>query len=340
MITEFEVAFIGINKGEVREEIKNLGWICTKKETLMKRVIYEKWENSYARIRDEWDKITCTYKEIWDWTLDINSVKELETEVWDFEVMKSIFDKMELRRKSYQENKRETWKINWEVEMMIDTWPWLNPFIEIEWENEEVVKKYSKLLWFDYNNWVFGTVDEIYLKEHWMSKKFINSLWEITFKNPPKIINYVSNDFKNYPNLMLWTILDWLNSKDGNIRNWFALDFIDTIEWVREILKKQILDKNNFKNHWTLVYALKYTNCFYDFIFLFRLLTFKNYEAFITSYMILEEQNFYISEKEKKEASEIFDYFLKNRNNKWFSEDELKERIGVINSIYNYFINN
>jgi len=182
MNVEFEVAFIGINKGEIREKIRKLGWVCTKKETLMKRVIYEKWENAYARIRDEWDKIICTYKEIWDWTLDINSVKELETEVWEFEVMKWIFDKMWLKQKAYQETKREIWEINWEVELMIDTWPWLNPFLEIEWENEEIVKKYSQLLWFDYNNWVFGTVDEIAFRELGIPKNIFNSFPIITFE--------------------------------------------------------------------------------------------------------------------------------------------------------------
>lgn len=64
MKIEFEIVFTSIDKGRMREKIRKLGWICTKKEILMKRVVYEKWENSYARIRDEWDKITCTYKEI------------------------------------------------------------------------------------------------------------------------------------------------------------------------------------------------------------------------------------------------------------------------------------
>jgi hypothetical protein len=39
------------------------------------------------RVRDEWDKITCTYKEKNLLINDINSIKELETIVKDFEVM-------------------------------------------------------------------------------------------------------------------------------------------------------------------------------------------------------------------------------------------------------------
>jgi hypothetical protein len=62
----------------------------------------------------------------------------------------------------------------------------LNPYIEIEWENEEIVRKYSKLLWFNYNDWVFGSSFQIYEKELWIDFETINKLKEITFDNIPK----------------------------------------------------------------------------------------------------------------------------------------------------------
>ena len=152
MKTEYEVVFTKINREEVIKNIKSLDWICTKNNTLMKRIVFDSYEKNdwtYVRVRNEWDIITCTYKELKSWTPDINSVKELETEVWDFETMVNIFRKLWLNEKSYQEMYREIWQINNEIEIMIDLWPWLNPYIEIEWENEEVVKKYSKLLGFE-----------------------------------------------------------------------------------------------------------------------------------------------------------------------------------------------
>ena len=189
MKTEYEVVFTNIDRKEIIEKIKDLGWICSKENTLMKRVIFEIPNNkrwSYLRVRDEWNKITCTYKEENLLVSDINSVKELETVVKDFDVMVSIFKKSWLIKKSYQETYREVWKINNEIEFMIDLWPWLNLYIEIEWENEEVVKKYTKLLWFDYNEWIFGTSFQIYEKELGLSYDYINSLKEITFDNVPK----------------------------------------------------------------------------------------------------------------------------------------------------------
>ncbi len=190
MNTEFEVVFTDIDKNEVIEKIKNLGWVCIKKNTLMKRVIFEtplnkKW--SYLRVRDEWEwKITCTYKQQKEGDLDIHSIQELETEVKDFDVMVNIFRKLWLKEKAYQETYREVWQIDDEIEFMLDLWPWLKPYIEIEWDNEELVKKYSKILWFDYDNWVFGTSFQIYEKELWLDYDYINNLTEITFENPPK----------------------------------------------------------------------------------------------------------------------------------------------------------
>lgn len=189
MKTEYEVKFLDIDLEKTIENIKSLWGKLEKKKTLMRRVVFEtpvnkKW--SYIRVRDEWDKITTTYKEENLSKLDINSVKELETTVWSFEEMKAIYKKLGLKDKSYQENYREVWEINQEIELMIDTWPWLKTYIEIEWENEEIVRIYSKKLWFDYKSWVFGSVFQIYKKKLWLWYEYINSLKEITFENPPK----------------------------------------------------------------------------------------------------------------------------------------------------------
>jgi hypothetical protein len=79
--------------------------------------------------------------------------------------------------------------MNNEIEIMIDEWPGMSPFIEIEWANEEVVKKYSALLWFDYQGAIFWTVDQVYKAVVWLEEEYINNLKEITFENPP-----VNND--------------------------------------------------------------------------------------------------------------------------------------------------
>ena len=157
----------------------------------MKRVVFETntWVGSYLRVRDEWEKITCTYKEEEIWNDSITSIKELETEIKDFNIMVNIFKKLWLEQKSYQETYREIWKINNEIEIMINLWPGLNLYVEKEWKNEYVVRKYSELLWFDYSKWIFGSSFKIYELELGIDFEKINNLEQITFNNIEEIKN-------------------------------------------------------------------------------------------------------------------------------------------------------
>ena len=190
MKTEFEIKFAKINREQMREKLKNIWAKCIMQNTLMKRVVFENPLNktsSYVRVRDEWGKITTTFKDINQDILDINSVKEIEVEVSDFESMKNIYTSLWIRQKSYQETYRETWGIDDKVYFMLDEWPWISPFIEIEAENEDIVREYVIKLWFNYDNWFFWAVDELCFDEVWIPREILNNLEFITFENPPKV---------------------------------------------------------------------------------------------------------------------------------------------------------
>ncbi len=185
--TEFEITFAKITISEVKDKIEKLNWICLHPRRLMKRVVFDNpnKNSSYMRIRDEWNKITCTYKEVDKTQLSINSVKELECEVSNFDIMYEIFTSMGIISKAYQETYREERQINNEVLLMIDERPWLSPILEIEGENEEIVRKYTKLLWYKREDGIFGTIDEVYHQEIWCPNDWINCLPIITFDEPP-----------------------------------------------------------------------------------------------------------------------------------------------------------
>lgn len=189
MDIEYEVAYQNANHDNLREKIIQLWWVCSQEKTLMKRIIFKdplhpkKW---YFRVRDEWNRITCTYKQIKNWELNAHSVLEAETEVSSYENMKTILQQTWITQKSYQESYRETWKIWANIEFMLDEWPGIKPFVELEWKNEETIKEYSKKLWFNYRDWIFWGVDQIYNRQLWIPCDIINNLTEITFKHPPK----------------------------------------------------------------------------------------------------------------------------------------------------------
>ena len=69
-----------------------------------------------------------------------------------------------LKQKSFQESKREIWNLDG-VEIVIDTWPFLDPFVEIEGQSKQDVKKNSSKLEFSWEDTIFGPVTEIYYRK-------------------------------------------------------------------------------------------------------------------------------------------------------------------------------
>ncbi len=84
MQNEIEAQFLDINKDKIRQKLKALGTKLIEPEVLMKRVVFSLSDHSYARVRDEGDKIVMTYKNV----LDENSIlgtKEVNIVVNDYE---------------------------------------------------------------------------------------------------------------------------------------------------------------------------------------------------------------------------------------------------------------
>jgi hypothetical protein len=70
--------------------------------------------------------------------------------------------------RTYQESRRETWRFG-EVEIVIDEWPWMPPYIEIEGSNEGAVKSAAEKLGYNWGDAVFGGTDVIYQRLYNMS---------------------------------------------------------------------------------------------------------------------------------------------------------------------------
>lgn len=188
MKNEVEAKFLSIDKNLVREKLKNAGFSLKIAEYLMRRKTFDfpssLGSKKWGRVRQESDKVTMTVKEIRG--SNINDVYEIELVVNDFEVAVSFFEACNIFAKAFQENKRELW-VRDGVEATIDTWPGLNPFLEIEGADERLVREVSSELGFDFEKSIFGSIDLVYEKELNIPANKIILLPEITFKNPPKI---------------------------------------------------------------------------------------------------------------------------------------------------------
>ena len=186
MKNEIEAQFLDINKDVVRSKLKEIGAKLEKPEVLMRRVVFYTGEHSFVRVRDESDKIVMTYKNVSD-DHSILGAKEVNIEVNDYDDAILFLKGCGLEIKARQETKREIWKFG-EVEICIDTWPWLPTFIEIEGPTEESVWETAKKLGFDKFQAKFGSVDTTYQHYYGVEPEVINlHTPEILFDmKPPK----------------------------------------------------------------------------------------------------------------------------------------------------------
>jgi adenylate cyclase class 2 len=186
MKTEIEVKFLNIEIDAMREKLEKAGAVREQPMRLMKRALIETEEmnarNAYLRIRDEGDKVTATFKQFTENSL--TGAKEREIIVSDFDETIAIFAEFDLHYHTFQESKRETWKLG-DVEIVIDEWPWIKPYIEIEGDTEDAVKTAAAELGFDWNDAVFGSVDVIYNLEYpKMTVRGVIDVKEVRFGDP------------------------------------------------------------------------------------------------------------------------------------------------------------
>ena len=168
MKAEIEVKFLDVSHDEMRDKLKSLGAVCEQAMRVMRRVAIENefmrtGKDSFLRVRDEGHRVTMTYKQF-D-SLSVDGAKEIEVEVSDYDATVALLEQTGLRSRTVQETRRENWRLG-DVEFMLDEWPWLKPYIEIEAESEDALKHAAEKLGFDWSDAVFGDVMAAYRAEY------------------------------------------------------------------------------------------------------------------------------------------------------------------------------
>ncbi len=187
MKTEFEAKFTDIDFESIRRHLKKIGAKQIQKMRTMKRAIIDnptmKQKNAFLRVRDEGDKITLTYKQFND--LSVDGAKEHEIVVSNFQSTIDLLRAAGLPHRSFQESKRETWRLD-DTEIVLDQWPWLNPYIEIEGNSEASVRSLSEQLGFEWKDAIFGDVMSVYRIQypHLTDKDTVGNILEVRFGDP------------------------------------------------------------------------------------------------------------------------------------------------------------
>ena len=160
MKNEIEAQFLDIDKDQIRQKLQEAGAELKKPEILMRRTVFYTGKHSFARVRDEGDKIVMTYKNVSD-DNSILGTKEVNVIVNSYEDAILFLQGCRLRIKAKQETLREIWTLG-KVEICIDTWPWIPTFMEIEGPFEKSVWDVAKKLGYSKDQAKSGSVDTTY----------------------------------------------------------------------------------------------------------------------------------------------------------------------------------
>lgn len=188
MQTEIEAKFLNIDLDEIREKLKAAGAKLEHPMRLMRRKNFDFNDLSlekiggWVRLRDEGDKITLAYKQLNHRGLD--GTKEVSVEVSDFDETSLLLEQIGLEQKSYQETKRESWTIQG-VQVELDEWPWVKPFIEIEAPNETLLYDIADILGVNRADALHGSVEIVYQQEYDVTDAEVDHWKAITFEAVP-----------------------------------------------------------------------------------------------------------------------------------------------------------
>lgn len=152
---EIEVKFLDIDPIEVEKKILSLGG--TKKfDRVFRRIVFDtpdlslNSKGAWIRLRDEGERIALSYKQRlgMDKKGNDDGMIEEEIEVSDFDMTAKILRHSGLKDKFYEENRRVQFDLGG-VELDIDYWPLLKPYLEIEAGSWEDIDKTIELLELD-----------------------------------------------------------------------------------------------------------------------------------------------------------------------------------------------
>ena len=138
---EIEVKFLNIDAEAIQKKLKDIG---AKKmfNRIYRRKVYDYPDlrlndaGAWVRVRDEGDQVTMTFKQRKEAAKDggksnDKGMDEVEIVVSDFDKAAIFLDKIGLKQKFYEENRRIRW-VKDNIEFDIDYWPMLKPYLEIE----------------------------------------------------------------------------------------------------------------------------------------------------------------------------------------------------------------
>lgn len=180
MHKEIEAKFLHQNHDQIRQKLRALGATRKHPRRLMRRTVFDfpdrrlQRDGAWVRLREELDgSIELMLKRVA--ASELGQTFEQVVAVQNYEAAKAFVLAIGLQVKGEQESKREVWQLG-DVEIMLDEWPWVPPFIEIEAPSEQQVKDLAQQLGLGWSDARFGGVTPVYIAEYKITKEAFESL--------------------------------------------------------------------------------------------------------------------------------------------------------------------
>lgn len=160
---EYELRVLEIDVTNLIKKIKALGGTLTGSYEF-RRYVFETVpavKGRWVRLRTDGHSTTLTVKQIDADTVDGTS--EWETTVDDFDITLKMLQKMGLRAKGYQENKRTEYSLHG-VTLALDTWPLIPSYLELEGRDGASISSVARKLGFMPSDLIADSPQKIYKK--------------------------------------------------------------------------------------------------------------------------------------------------------------------------------
>lgn len=190
MHLEIEAKFYPVEPVKFRARLKRAGAKLMIPKRKMRRVLFGNEANpgiqgSYIRVRDEGNLVRLSLKVHAQVGGKVTDQKEAEVEVSDFDKAVEIMKLAGLAQTNYQETYREEWRLKG-AEVVIDWWPGLEPYCEIETDSEEKLEKLAGELGFDWAKKFPYPIEPVYKGVYGIAVEQVRKMIaNLTFENNP-----------------------------------------------------------------------------------------------------------------------------------------------------------
>lgn len=185
MAHEFEIKFRNIDIEQLKSKMSSNGFKIKSSQSPTKTALFSipgfAPQEKFARVREKNGKVSLSIKQNKDNTA-ITGLYEIELPITDFDMGIKFLLECGLTKNSFCESISEFWSNDHGIEIKIDKWPHLDPFIEIEGESENDVHQIVAKLELNYSAGEFTGMDQFYAEKYDLSLDRIHKM-DLTFTN-------------------------------------------------------------------------------------------------------------------------------------------------------------